>query len=539
MMTTCLLTAVCSLAAALPGFAAEKPSEKDQAIENFTLSDYYHKHTPNQAKVTGGMAVGVLYRTYRSDLTRRIDRAYGPSPEFWIDASWAAMSMKAGLVPQRDHAKVAGAIVEMWTQHPKGAKFGHKGIQQYITQKHGIDTAGNIMIARTNPPQRQQMRVREKLMKVICLMHEFQQVLLENADKYKDAVMPGYTHLRHAQPTTLGHYLLSIYDPIDRSVKMLEDSYHAMSLNELGCGALAGTSWDIDRELVSEYLGCEGLIENTNDAVSYADGYVLVSAASTNIMMILSRLALELEHWSTLEYDFIDFEIGAGSFMMPNKRSNQGMLEKTVQGASTTLGALVETSSMSMKLPHGDMNPMAYAMQEGPMRALTEVDLCTEPYLYQLPCMIVKRDVMLATARQGYSCSTELANVLVRKHNMDYRTAHDLVNHFVVESAKQNIPSEKASLEILQAAAEPMVKHKLDITEAELRRILDPVHFVEVTDSRGGVSPKEVARMVAERKQKLIAARARHLARIEKLEAARAKLLADLRELAGESAAAE
>jgi len=512
--------------------AATAPvSEKVAAIENFTLSDYYYKRIPHSAKISGGQAPWSLFRTYRTNLTARIDKVHGPAPEFWIDAAWAAASMKAGMIPERDHAKVAGAIVEMWTKRPEGAQYGHKGIQSYVTKKHGINVAGNIMIARTNPSQRSQMAVRAKLMKMICLMLEFQQVLLETADKYKDAVMPGYTHIRHAQPTTLGHYLMSVYDPIDRSFKTLEDGYHLMSLNELGCGALAGTSWDIDRDLVSEYLGCEGLIENTNDAVGYTDGYVIVTAGATNILTVLSRMALELEHWSTMEYDFMDFEIGAGSFMMPNKRSNQGILEETAESASVAVGALMEVVSMGTKLPHGDMNPVAYAMKDGTLRALERLDRSVEPYLYKFPSMIVKREVMLATAREGYSCSTELANVLVREYGLDYRTAHEIIHHFVTESAKKDVPSQEADIEIFQAATQVVVNKKLDMSEQKLRKILDPVNFVEVTDSRGGVAPKEVARMIAERKAKLVEARKRNLARIEKLERAREKLLADLREL--------
>jgi len=533
------IASVCLLPCRGAEQASDKPrgepsaarEDQPQAPVATPRCDYYRARTPQSALVTGGQAPWTLFRTYRSDLTARIDKVHGPAPEFWIDAAWAAAGMKAGMIPEKHHAKVAGAIVEMWTGQPKGASYGHKGIQSYVTKKHGIAVAGNIMIARTNPPQRSQMAVRRQLMKMICLMHEFQEVLLETADKCKDAVMPGYTHIRHAQPTTLGHYLMSVYDPIDRSVKTLEDGYHLMSLNELGCGALAGTSWDIDRELVAEYLGCEGLLENTNDAVGYTDGYVVVTAGAVNILTVMSRMALELEHWSTMEYDFLDFEIGAGSFMMPNKRSNQGILEETAESSSVALGALVEVVSMGTKLPQGDMNPVAYAMKDGTLRALMRVDRSVEPYLYKFPSMIVKRDVMLATAREGYSCSTELANVLVRDYELDYRTAHDIVNHFVVESAKLGIPSQEADVEIFQAAAQAVVNRKLDMSEQKLRQTLDPVHFVEVTDIRGGVSPKEVARMIADRREKLKAARARHLARIEKLEQARAKLLADLREL--------
>jgi len=494
-------------------------------------SDYYRERTPAAALASGRQMPWVLFRKYKSEFTTRVDRAHSPGESAWIDTAWVVMLLKTGIIAEQNRAPVAAATLELWDERPEGGYYGHTGLQNYVAKKHGMAVGGDLMIARTNPPQRQQMSVRRDLLKTIYLMHEFQEVLLETADRYKETVMPGYTHIRHAQPTTLGHYLMSVHDPIARSVKMLEDGYSAMSLNELGCGALAGTSLPIDRDLVSTYLGLEGLLENTNDAVSYSDGYVLVTAAATNIMTVLSRMGMEMEYWSTLEYNFLDFEIGAGSRMMPNKRSNQSVLEETATGVARTLGALSEVASMGVRIAHGDMQPMAYRVHEGTLRALDQVDRYVEPFLYQLPSMIVHDDVMLATARKGYSCSTELANEMVRSHGLDYKTAHDVVARFVVDSAAAGIPSCEASLELFQQAAQAVAKTDIDMTEARLRELLDPVYFVKVTNSRGGVAPSEVARMIADRREKLAEARARHEARLVQLEEGKARMLADLREL--------
>ncbi|MBT3378977.1 MAG: hypothetical protein HN742_02380 [Lentisphaerae bacterium] len=497
-----------------------------------SLSDYYRQHVPDAALVSKGQAPWVLFRTYECDLTRRIDQACDPSAEFLLDSAWATMEMKVGMIPPRNHAKVAAAMLELWNDRPAGKYYGHKGMQGYVTEKHGIDVGGDMMIGRTNPSQRQQMAVRRKLLKMLALMHNFQQVLLETAQANIDTVMPGYTHIRHAQPTTFGHYLMSVHDPIERAMQTLEDGYHAMSLNELGCGALAGTSWPIDRELVSRYLGLEGLIENTNDAVSYTDGYVLLATGVANIMAVMTRFAQELEYWSGLEYDFLDFEIGAGSFMMPNKRSNQSILERTAEGASRALGALTEVTSMGMKVPHGDVQPMAYCMAEGTLRTLEQLDRFIEPYLYVLPTMIVHKERMLTMAREGYSCSTELANQLVRTQALDYRTAHEVVHRFVVASAKQSIPSREADLAVFQEAAEAVTGKQLEVDQPTLRNWLDPVHFVSVTNSRGGVAPDEVARMITDQTARLEEARERLLKRLKRIETGREQMLTDLRALA-------
>ena len=184
-----------------------------------------------------------------------------------------------------------------------------------------------------------------------------------------------------------------------------------------------------------------------------------------------------------------------------------------------------------MRIAHGDMQPMAYRIHEGVVRARAQVDRYVEPFLYQFPAMIVKEDVMLATARKEHSCSTELANELVRSYGLDYRTPHDVVARFVTESARQNITSCEASLELFQQAAQAVVKRELDMTEARLRELLDPVPFVQVTNSRGGVAPNEVARMIADRREKLAEARARHEARLVRLEEGKTQMLADLRKL--------
>jgi len=138
---------------------------------------------------------------------------------------------------------------------------------------------------------------------------------------------------------------------------------------------------------------------------------------------------------------------------------------------------------------------------------------------------------MLAGAREGNSCATELANQVVRDHGIDYRTAHKIVHDFVLESKRQGIPASEARADLLDAAAQNAIGKKLGMDEARLRELLDPVYFVKVTKSKGGVAPEEVARMVADRRKKLNGARARHLKRIEALQKAQNRLLSNLRAL--------
>jgi argininosuccinate lyase len=478
----------------------------------------------------------LLDYTEVTKLTKRIDAAYGHSGYTWSNTAWAVMVMKQGIIPEKNVPKVARALLDFWSS--PAAKHGTdaRGFQQRFTDKLGAPVAGNMTIGRVLPSGRMEIAVRRQLLKQMCLLHGLQQILLETADKYKTAVMPGYTHNRHAQPTTLGHYLVSVHDPIEQSMKGLERGYEAINRNRLGCGALAGTSWPIDRELVSIYLGMDGLIENTNYAVASSDAFVVVVAELTNVMAVLSRLAWDFDIWSTNEYDFIDFEVGVGSFMMPQKwaeRANQGQIEATWFGASKVLSNLTEVASMGMKVPHGDTNALEHHMKDGALAALSNVQQYTRPWLALLATIKVNEDKMLERARSGYSAATELAYEIMRSDELDYRTAHDVVQTFILESVRQGLPSSEADIDILQAAAQEVVGKKLKMSEQRLRQALDPVHFVKVTKSRGGVAPNEVARMITERRKRLVEARARHLSRIEQLEKGKALMLADLRSLCG------
>jgi argininosuccinate lyase len=366
----------------------------------------------------------LLEHTDVNKLSKRIDAVYAPSGYTWINIAWAVMLMKQGIIPEEHVPKVAGALETFWNSPAANRYKDPRGFQGYFNDKLGAPVAGNMTIGRVLPSGRMEMPVRRALLKQMSLLYGLEEILLDTAEKYETSVMPGYTHNRHAQPTTLGHYLVSVHDPIEQSLEGLERGYRAINRSRLGCGALAGTSWPIDRELVATYLGMDGLIENTNYAVASSDGFVVVVAELTNVMAVLSRMAWDFDIWSTNEYDFIDFEVGVGSFMMPQKwaeRANQGQIEATWFGASKILANLTEVASMGMKVPHGDTNALEYHMKDGALAALDNTRVYAKPWLVLLATIKVHEDKMLARARSGYSAATELANELVRHDGLDYR----------------------------------------------------------------------------------------------------------------------
>jgi argininosuccinate lyase len=496
-------------------------------------------------RITGIFSLG-----HSNELTKRIDDVHDRWI-LWRDTAWFIMLAKQKIIPEKHLSDIVKTVRELYADRENKYTNERFGIENYAISKLGTERAGFLSMGRTVPSQDQQFVARHKLMKLMCMFYDFQKSLLNFASEHHETVMPGYTHFRQAQPTTLGHYLLSVFDPIERILKTVEDSYIAMSLNELGCGALAGTSLPIDRHMVSKYLGLEGLIENTNDAVAYTDGYVLLVSSLANIMAVVSRLALDLNIWSTLEYGFCEVPLsvecvngtsvavkkgGASrstSFFMPNKAGkgmNSPALEQTRAGAAQVAGLLTETVAMGMRTSHADMHEMLH-MLDSTGRAIDKTLEFMNIYIHLFKHITVFKDRMLEMARTGYSCATELSNVLVINYDIDSRTAHHIINGFCIESDEKDIPSGKANLAIFDKYYEEVTGHKSGMSEAELRKALDPVNFIHTHKTQGGVSPDETKRMLNERTKRLEEYLTRHKSRIKKLEDAKKRTLSDLESL--------
>ncbi len=466
------------------------------------------------------------------ELLERIDRIHEPGYMKWITSAWATMCIKQGVVPPDAAADAARAVLKLWERPVDDRAWEHCfEADRFFIETAGEVAGGRLMVGRTTPPMRQMLEVRHQLMKQMCHIHDMLQATLDLAAQHTDAIMPGYTHTRHAQPTTFGHYLLSVFDAAARSAETLERGYHLMSLNEMGCGALAGTSWPIDRGLVGQYLGSEGLIENANDAVCYTDGYVVVVCGLTNVAVVLSRAAMDLSIWSGVEYGFLEIGGQRGrSFMMPQKSNNPVGFEQVRVAAGQILGHLTGVAAAGLRAPHADVFEMLY-MAEPTLAALKAMEWCATRFAVEMRGLKVYKDRMLAVIRESYLCATELANQLVRDYRMSYRTAHEIVNKFVLASEERSIPATEARSELLDAAAQEVIGRPLGMGDARLRELLDPAHFIRVTNSQGGAAPNETKRMVEDRRKKLDEARARHVKRIETLENAQKRMLADLRAL--------
>ena len=275
--------------------------------------------------------------------------------------------------------------------------------------------------------------VRERLLETMTKAIGLQAELMRKADRHPSAIMPGYTHMQHAQPVLLSHHLMAYFWKLQRDVQRLEECFDRANISPLGSGALAGTSFKLDRTIASKMLGMTGVTENSLDAVSDRD-FAAESVFALSLLMIhLSSLSEELVLWSSQEFGFIKLpkDLSSGSSMMPQKRNPD--LPELVRGKSgRTVGDLVAFLTLLKSLPLA-YNRDLQEDKEILFDAFDTVNDSLRALTYFLHAVKVDRARMRKAAEAGLMTATDLADFLTQ-HGVPFRTAHGLV-HKISERA--------------------------------------------------------------------------------------------------------
>jgi len=323
---------------------------------------------------------------------------------------------------------------------------------------------------------------------------ELQQALVVTAEANQDAVMPGYTHLQRAQPVTFAHWCLAYVEMLARDESRLQDTLKRLDVSPLGCGALAGTAYEIDRQQLAGWLGFASATRNSLDTVSDRDHVLELLSDAAIGMVHLSRFAEDMIFFNTGEAGFIELsdKVTSGSSLMPQKK-NPDALELIRGKCGRVQGAL---TGMMMTLKG---LPLAYNkdMQEDKEGLFDALDTwldCLHMSVLVLDGLQVKRPRCQEAAEQGYANSTELADYLVAK-GVPFREAHHIVGEVVVAAIGQGVALEALSLAQLQQFSK--------VIGEDVYPILALQSCLDKRNAQGGVSPQQVARAIGDAKQRL------------------------------------
>ncbi|ALO33618.1 hypothetical protein CMT41_01970 [Colwellia sp. MT41] len=277
-----------------------------------------------------------------------------------------------------------------------------------------------------------------------------QQAMMNLAEREKDTVLPGYTHLQRAQPITFGHWCLAYVEMFDRDIGRLKDALYRLDVSPLGSGALAGTAYPIDRKALAHRLGFRTATLNSLDAVSDRDHVIELLASASISMMHLSRFAEDLIFYNSGEAGFVEMSdlVSSGSSLMPQKknpdaceliRGKTGRVFGALTGMLTTMKALALAYNKDMQED-----------KEGLFDALDTWQECMEMAVLVADGLKVNRSRTLAAAQQGYANATELADYLVGK-DIPFREAHHIVGEVVLAAIDKAVPLEDLTITQLQA----------------------------------------------------------------------------------------
>lgn len=399
-------------------------------------------------------------RLYKEDITGSI--------------AHAKMLAKQGIISKEDSIAIESSLLEILGEIEAGKidftieqEDIHMNIESILTERIGA-IGKRLHTARSRNDQVAvdlRLYLKEEIESQIGLLKELNQTLVTIAKANQDTVMPGYTHLQRAQPVTFAYYMMAYYQMFARDVSRFEDCAKRMDVLPLGSGALAGTTYDTDRDFLAKELGFALVSENAMDSVSDRDFAIEFISCCATTMMHLSRFCEELIIWSSTEFSFIDMDdaYSTGSSIMPQKK-NPDMAELIRGKTGRVYGDLITLLTIMKGLP------LAYNkdMQEDKLPVFDAGDTLKASlsiFTQMISTMKVNAHIMEKAAKSGFMNATDAADYLVSK-GLAFRDCHEIIGRIVLHCVNNGKAIEELSLEELRSFSEYFgedIYEKIDI----------------------------------------------------------------------------
>ncbi|MEM1502392.1 argininosuccinate lyase [Domibacillus sp. 8LH] len=336
--------------------------------------------------------------------------------------------------------------------------------------------------------------LKKQVKNIIGLISQFQSVLVEKADQHKETIAPGYTHLQRAQPISFGHHLMTYFWMLQRDKGRFTEALKRIDVSPLGAGALAGTTFPIDRERSAELLGFAGVYQNSMDAVSDRDFILEFLSASSILMMHLSRFAEEIILWSSQEFRFVEMDdtFSTGSSIMPQKK-NPDMAELIRGKTGRVYGNLFSLLTILKGLPLA-YNKDMQEDKEGMFDTVHTVLGSLKIFAGMVDTMTVNEDRMKDAVQNDFSNATELADYLAAK-GIPFREAHEITGKLVFTCIQKGCFLLDLSMEELKEAS--------SVIEEDIYGVLSPYEAVKRRKSLGGTGFDQVENQIQAAKELL------------------------------------
>lgn len=374
-----------------------------------------------------------------------------------------------------------------------------------IADEIGDDLAGKIHIGRSRNDMGVAMYrlvLREHLVQLIGNGYRLSEALLEQSERHVETYMTAYTHTQPAQPTTLGHYFLAIYDVLQRDLKRLWAAFETVNQSPLGAAALATTGFPISRSRTAELLGFDRIVENSYDSIAGADYLLETATAIMTCMVNTGRWIQDFLLYVTRE--FVAFKVADPyvqvSSIMPQKR-NPVSVEHSRSLASSSVGDALAAIQMIHNTPFGDIVDTEDDLQPHLYRAFAKANRIMKLMYAVILTLQVNKEHLKAMSEKSCITITELADTLTRKYNISFRRAHSIASSISKKTCREQKELIDWKIEEINMMIQEFID--LSVSEEDWKNIISPEYFVKVRSIQGGPNPDEVKRMFADRKRSL------------------------------------
>lgn len=374
----------------------------------------------------------------------------------------AEMLGRQGIIPKTDADLIVKTLLEILDDIEAGkveflidAEDIHMNIETILISRIG-DAGKKLHTGRSRNDQVAldlRMYLRDEIDEIYEMLKNLMTTILDKSEENIDTIMPGYTHLQKAQPVTVAHHFMAYFQMFSRDKERLLDCRKRVNVMPLGSGALAGTTYPLDRKFVAEKLGFDDVTKNSMDGVSDRDFVIELAGVLSILMMHLSRFCEELVLWSSHEFSFVEMDdaYSTGSSIMPQKK-NPDVAELIRGKSGRVYGSLTTLLTMMKGLPLA-YNKDMQEDKEAIFDAVDTVKLCLPVFTNMIKTMTIKKDNMSKGAAGGFTNATDLADYLV-KHGVPFRSSHEIVGKMVAEAVFRNCNLDDFTLEEMKGFSE-------------------------------------------------------------------------------------
>ena len=408
----------------------------------------------------------------------------------------ARMLGEQGIIEKAEAEAIIAGLLEIRSEIQEGkTTFSleyediHMNIEKMLTDKIG-NAGKRLHTARSRNDQvalDMRMYVKKEIKEIMELVLDFMDALCKKSGENLDTVMPGYTHLQRAQPVTFAHYMMAYANMLKRDIKRLKDCLERMDEMPLGSGALASTTYPIDRWMTAKELGFSGITDNSLDGVSDRDYCLELSSDLSILMMHLSRLSEEIISWCSWEFKFVELDdaYSTGSSIMPQKK-NPDVCELIRGKTGRVYGSMMTLFTMLKALPlayNKDMQEDKEAMFD----AIDTVKQCLEVFTPMFETMELLPQNMKKAASKGFINATDCADYLTKK-GIPFRDSYKITGNLVAECIQKGKTLEELTLEEFR-------EHS-SVFDKDVYQAIDLKTCVAGRKAVGGPAPDEIARQI-------------------------------------------